>query len=521
MADGVLGLGTGQASALNQELIDKLKAAERKATVEPIETNLTDLDEEGVKLANIKLQVQDVLDAIKPFDLFVSGGANVFEQKSATTTGDSVVFDAVDASGLNTGTTNVSVSQIAQRDVYQTATFSDKEALISNTPGSMITINDIEFSTFNKTYSDLAEEINLSSKINASVEAVGTNSYRMVIKSEDSGIDNALSITQTGSDLGLNDFTSSSTIASGTVPSSNLSLTLNGTTFTTNGSETNSEFISRINDDASFEASIDANGKVTIKSSDGGPIEITDDDLGLNLTNNNHTLTAQNMKAKIDGVDYDVSSNVVTVDGGLKISASKIGDSSISIEKDKTQIATLFKDFIDKFNTLSQSIDDELYSGDSKMQDRSALRDIESQIKDMMYNNYGKNDNLNLFNYGLEVDKNGLYSLNESDFNTAVSDDFDNLKELFVGVAEKEGFGTQLKTIIDAMDGSDGIISSYEDNMTSRKDELNTQLTKETESLDSKYSQLANQFSEYGVIINQFNAQFSSLEMLINQSTSS
>lgn len=32
MADGILGLGTGQSTALNQDLIDKLKAAERKAS---------------------------------------------------------------------------------------------------------------------------------------------------------------------------------------------------------------------------------------------------------------------------------------------------------------------------------------------------------------------------------------------------------------------------------------------------------------------------------------------------------
>ncbi len=532
MAEGVLGLGTGQASSLNQELIDKLKAAERKATVEPIETSLKDLDEEGVKVANIKLQVQDVLDAIKPFDLFVVGGVNAFSQKSATTTGDSVVFDAVDASKLNTGTTNVSVSQIAQRDVYQTSTFTDKDAIISTVPGSVITINGAEYSTFNKTYQEVADKINFSSKLNASIEAVGTDSYRMVIKSEDSGVDNALSITQTSVDLGLNNFISSSTIASGTIPNSGLSLTLNGTTFTTSGNETNSQFISRINADPSFAAGINADGKVIITRSDGGAVEVTNDDLGLNLTNENHTLTAQNMKAKIDGVDYDVSSNVVTVDGGLKISATKVGDSSISIEKDKSQIATMFKDFIDKFNTLSKAIDAELYSGDSKVQDRSTLRDIQSQIKNMMFKNYGQDSNdgtdgnpvkegsLNLFNFGLEVDKNGNYSLNESDFNKAVSDDFDNLKDLFIGTAEKEGFGTQLKTIVDAMDGTDGAITTYENNMTSRKKELDKQLKEETESLDSKYSQLANQFSAYGVIINQFNAQFSSLEMMINQSTS-
>lgn len=37
MAEGILGLGSGQGASLNQELIDKLKSAERKAQVEPIE----------------------------------------------------------------------------------------------------------------------------------------------------------------------------------------------------------------------------------------------------------------------------------------------------------------------------------------------------------------------------------------------------------------------------------------------------------------------------------------------------
>ena len=44
MADGILGLGTGQATTLNSELIEKLKTAERKSTVEPIETKLQNYD---------------------------------------------------------------------------------------------------------------------------------------------------------------------------------------------------------------------------------------------------------------------------------------------------------------------------------------------------------------------------------------------------------------------------------------------------------------------------------------------
>lgn len=520
MAEGVLGLGTGQASTLNQELIDKLKTAERKSTVEPIETSLSNWDLESVKVAEIKLQTKDLLDAIKPFDLFVSGGVNAFETKSATTTGDSVNFDAVDAGGLNTGTTTVNVSQLAQRDVYQSSTFTDKDAVVSSSSGSMLVINGVEFSTLNKSYADLASEINVNSNFNASVETVGTDSFRLVIKSEKSGTDNALSITETGIDLGLNEFLSDTTVASGTVPVTGLTLTLNGTSFTTDGVENYSEFVSRIDADAAFDASIGTDGKISIRRSDGTPLEVTNDDLGLNLTNNNHTLTAQNLLAKIDGVDYNVSSNLITVDGGLKITAVKTGESSISIEKDTTSISTLFKDFIDKYNTLLDSIDTELYSADSKIDDRTTLRTILSQVKDQLFGSYGANSDLNLFNFGLSLDKTGAISLDDTVFNTAISDDFDNLKNLFIGTAENEGFGTQLKTILDDMDGYEGIITSYEDNMTSRKTALESDLTKATDELDSKYAQLAQQFADYGTIINKFNSQFSSLEMMIKQSTS-
>ena len=40
MATGILGLGSGQAAALNSDMIEKLKAADRKATVESLEQKL-------------------------------------------------------------------------------------------------------------------------------------------------------------------------------------------------------------------------------------------------------------------------------------------------------------------------------------------------------------------------------------------------------------------------------------------------------------------------------------------------
>ena len=65
--------------------------------------------------------------------MFVSGGVTAFEQKTATTAGDSVSFDAADIKSLRKGTTNVDVTQLAQKDVYQSASVgaSTKDAVIN------------------------------------------------------------------------------------------------------------------------------------------------------------------------------------------------------------------------------------------------------------------------------------------------------------------------------------------------------------------------------------------------------
>jgi flagellar hook-associated protein 2 len=143
-----------------------------------------------------------------------------------------------------------------------------------------------------------------------------------------------------------------------------------------------------------------------------------------------------------------------------------------------------------------------------------------SQIKETLFGNYGTDDDLNIFNFGFSTDKSGYLSLNSSTFDTALSDNYDDIKNLFVGLAEDEGLGTQLKTYVDALDGFDGLITAYEDNMTDREEALEAEKEKAVEALDTRYAAMAQQFADYGVIINQMEASFSGLKLLIDQSTS-
>ena len=438
MANGVLGLGAGQAASLNSDLIEKLKTAERKSAVAPIEAKIEKMVKEKETFSTIEKKVAELLESIKPFDLFVSGAVTAFEQKSATTSGDSVTFDAADVKALKKGFTSVDIKTLAQKDVYQTndVTGVQKDQVIGK--GDLI-VNGQVFKTDNLTYKQLADEINTKEGMSASLEQVGTDSYRLVIKSKESGLDNALLITG------------------------------------------------------------DA------KSA-----------LGLDVTEN-HKQTAQNMKATVDGVEYNVSSNSLVVDG-LKISANKAGISTINVTEDNSQIEAQMKNFVDKYNELVALIETETLGSDSSLNDRSSIKGIVNQIKDKLFGSYGAAGDKSVFNFGIELDKFGGLSIDSKKFNEAVQKDMVGLKDLFIGSAEKKGLGTVLKETLDTMKFTGGVLNSYDAAMRTRETILNENKEKAEKSLDVKYQQLALQFSSYGALINQMESSFSGLKLMIQQS---
>lgn len=446
MANGVLGLGSGQAASLNSDLIEKLKTAERKSSVEPIETKITKIGTEKTTFSTIEAKVAEFLETVKPFDLFISGGLTAFEQKGATTSGDSVTFDAADAKTLSKGFTSVDITQLAQKDVYQSTNVTEATKNAKINQGALV-INGQTFDTTNKSYQELATEISAKTGMAASVEQVGTDSFRLIIKSEETGLANKLNISGAASQA--------------------LGFTTDGTT--------------------------------------------------VNATN--HILEAKNMIAKVDGVEYNVATNNITVDG-LKITANKLGVSSITVTDDTSQIESQMKNFVTKYNELLALVDGEVYNSDSSLDDKSSIRSIMTQIKDKLFGSYGPNSDKSLFNYGIELDKSGTLSLNSTKFNSAVQNDLSGLKDLFVGAAEKKGLGTTLKETIDEMRYAGGTLNSYQSAMAKREVKLEEEKEKAEKALNAKYEQLALQFSSYGAVINQMESSFSGLKMLIQQSTS-
>lgn len=308
------------------------------------------------------------------------------------------------------------------------------------------------------------------------------------------------------------------------------SLTINGTTIDTSD-KSYSDLVTEINKIDGVQASLveDSAGKfrISIKSSETGEsnkIDFTGSDstalshLGFDNSANN-VLQAQDMKMKVDGVDYSGSSNTITIDG-IKITATKsTGESTISIEDDTSSLTTQMQAFVTAYNNLNSLISDEVYNTDSSLGDKASIRDIMSQLKEQLFGT-GNNDKT-IFSYGFSFDSsNGNLVLSTTEFENAIKNDKEGLQSLFVGVPEKKGIATALDELI-SNSGINKALIDYESNMLSRETKLTEQRDAAQEALDAKYELMAQQFAAYTTIITQMENSFSGLKMLIQQSTAS
>lgn len=201
---GILGLGSGQATSLNNDLIEKLKAVDTKAFINPIEIKIDKIPLEQKEISEITNKINDLLSTIKKFSLNQSSDINAFDSKEADISGDSVKFDVENIQNIKNGNTIIEVKGLAQKDVWQTNKFANENNLMNTGIINVSIGNEIkEIDTTNMSYKDFSTKLN-ELGVNSSIEKSG-NEYRMVIKSKDTGLENKISFNGELNTLGLND----------------------------------------------------------------------------------------------------------------------------------------------------------------------------------------------------------------------------------------------------------------------------------------------------------------------------
>lgn len=204
MASSLSSLGLGSQGALNYDIIEQLRAADDSVQVKPLEAKLTEneiLQSDLSMLTTFTASLKSMTSSLS--------SENTYLKRSTTVTGTSASVTA--AAGTTIQDISIDVTNLALKDVYESRAFSEKTSTFTTEADTIqLSIDgetydiDVDATT---TLSELKDKIfdKTDGKVSASILNVGgTDPYKLIIQSSETGKDNAITISSTtGSAISL------------------------------------------------------------------------------------------------------------------------------------------------------------------------------------------------------------------------------------------------------------------------------------------------------------------------------
>ncbi|QOP42607.1 hypothetical protein FJR45_00995 [Sulfurimonas sediminis] len=461
MAGSISSLGIGS-GVLTADVIDQLKAADTANIIDPIDAK--------IETNNQKQQSYDLLSSyMNSFkgSTFALSNDTLFDNKTVDVSGSAEV--TVDA-GANVDSFTLETTTLAKKDITKLGAVSSTTAPIASAAGVLNL--DINGTTYNINYDatttleSLAQSITdiAGTQIDASILETTPGAFSLVLSSKETGENQAITITDTDD---------------GTNGTGSLDAALFDTTLT--------DGYQKIQD--ATDAVFKFNGITTTRSTN----EISDLILGVNIT------------LKTEG---DIS--------------------NVTINQDTQKIVDEMQMFVDNYNTLMTNLNDMtifdkeqgtqgIFQGDSFV--NGLKRDLAGAVTSRF--NSGS-----LMDYGIDIDRYGVMSFDSSVLESKLQTDSDSVKTFFTGGTdsngnETTGFFTSLDDKVRQYTGYDGLLSNFDNGLTKDAQNLADARERAQASLDSKYDIMTQQFIAYDAMISQLNAEFSSLQQMIDAQANS
>ncbi len=236
---------------------------------------------------------------------------------------------------------------------------------------------------------------------------------------------------------------------------------------------------------------------------------------GFNL---NQVAAAQNAQIKIDSMTVSNATN--TFDGAIPgvtldiLKADPGTQYSLTVDYDQTATKDNVKNFIEKFNSVVQTINklkDGDLSGDSTL--RFLERRLYSELGTPATGNGGTYTYLS--DIGIAVQKDGSLTLeNTASLDSALSVAPDSVAQLFNGSGS--GFAQRFDTLLGGYLAVDGMIKNRTDGIDSRIDSLDRRMENLEYRLEKTQERYQAQFSALDALIGQMNSTSSFLSDQLN-----
>lgn len=419
-----LGFGSG---VLTQETIDKLKEAEQQARVNPYTTKIEENTTKQKDLTEIKTKLSTFQSAVSSL-----GDATAFaKRKVVASITDNPPASLTATSGVALQSMNINVTQLAQKDVYQSKGLANDTGFIN---ASLASATNLTFFSKGKeytvtidkntTYSDLVDKINSATGGEIVAKMVNTGEkdtpYRLTLTSKETGEDSAIS-------------------------------------FYPGAKDSNGKYVVDSNATEVFkslgwnldETALNAEGFDPATSKKG--VGIIDD-----AENPLHIQQAQNANFTMDGIKMTRSSNTITDIGvGITLTLNKTGEINFDIQQDSESITQAMQEMVDAYNDLVLNLNAATdYNSETgtkgSLQGVTEVNSIRSSIVSILFqsqsvdgtvedtngNKVSSKVMLSLQDYGLSMTESGTLNFDSSAFESKVKEDTAMAESFFSGITQ-------------------------------------------------------------------------------------
>ncbi|HED6149526.1 TPA: flagellar filament capping protein FliD, partial [Campylobacter coli] len=419
-----LGFGSG---VLTQDTIDKLKEAEQQARITPYTTKIEENTAKQTDLAEIITKLSTFQSAVSSL-----GDSTAFAaRKVVASITDNPPASLTATSGVALQSMNINVTQLAQKDVYQSKGLANDTGIINANLESSTNLTFFskgkEYTVTidkNTTYSDLVDKINSATGGEIVAKMVNTGEkdtpYRLTLTSKETGEDSAISFYP-----GAKDSSGKYTLDSNaTEVFKSLGWNLDETALSAEGFEP-------------------ATSKVGV-----GIIDDAENPL--------HIQQAQNANFTMDGIKMTRSSNTITDIGvGITLTLNKTGEINFDIQQDSESITQAMQEMVDAYNDLVVNLNAATdYNSETgtkgTLQGVTEVNSIRSSIVSILFqsqsvdgtvedasgNKVSAKVMLSLQDYGLSMTESGTLNFDSSAFETKVKEDTAMAESFFSGITQ-------------------------------------------------------------------------------------
>lgn len=419
-----LGFGSG---VLTQETIDKLKEAEQQARVNPYTTKIEENTTKQKDLTEIKTKLSTFQSAVSSL-----GDATAFaKRKVVASITDNPPASLTATSGVALQSMNINVTQLAQKDVYQSKGLANDTGFINANLESSTNLTFFskgkEYTVTidkNTTYSDLVDKINSATGGEIVAKMVNTGEkdtpYRLTLTSKETGEDSAISFYPGKKNAdGKYEVDSNAT-----------------------------EVFKRLGWNLDEKALNDKDFDPATSKKGVGIIDDAENPL--------HIQQAQNANFTMDGIKMTRSSNTITDIGvGITLTLNKTGEINFDIQQDSESITQAMQEMVDAYNDLVLNLNAATdYNSETgtkgSLQGVTEVNSIRSSIVSILFqsqsvdgtvedtngNKVSSKVMLSLQDYGLSMTESGTLNFDSSAFESKVKEDTAMAESFFSGITQ-------------------------------------------------------------------------------------